>query len=40
MFFAFYYSWKLTLIVIGLTPFLAITGAINMSIVKNLTQKS
>lgn len=38
--FAFYYSWKLTLIVLGLSPLLVITGAINMQILKGMTSKS
>ena len=40
LFLAFYNSWQLTLIVMVLTPLLVITSAINMSMVKNLTQKS
>lgn len=38
--FAFYYSWKLTLIVLALSPFLVISGAVNMSILKSMSQKS
>ena len=38
--FAFYYSWKLTLIVLGLSPLLIVTGAINMAILKGMTAKS
>ena len=37
---AFYYSWKLTLITIGLAPLLVITSSINMALVKSLTAKS
>lgn len=37
---AFYYSWKLTLIVLALTPLIVISGAINMSILKGMSQKS
>lgn len=40
LFLAFYYSWKLTLIVMGLAPLLVVTSAINMTILKGLTQKS
>ena len=40
LFLAFYHSWQLTLIVLALTPLLAITSAINMSMIKNLSQKS
>lgn len=38
--FAFYYSWKLTLIVLALSPLLVITGAINMAVLKGMTAKS
>ena len=37
---AFYYSWKLTLIVIGLAPLMVVTGAINMQVLKGMSQKS
>jgi ABC-type bacteriocin/lantibiotic exporter with double-glycine peptidase domain len=40
LFIAFYYSWKLTLIVIGLSPLLVISGSINMALMKKLTSKS
>jgi ABC-type bacteriocin/lantibiotic exporter with double-glycine peptidase domain len=33
---AFYYSWKLTLIVLGLSPLLVIAGAIDMQVVKSM----
>jgi ABC-type bacteriocin/lantibiotic exporter with double-glycine peptidase domain len=35
--FAFYYSWKLTLIVLALTPLIAISGAINMKVIKGMS---
>jgi ATP-binding cassette subfamily B (MDR/TAP) protein 11 len=35
--FAFYYSWKLTLIVLALSPLLAVSGAINMAIMKSMS---
>ena len=38
--FAFYYSWQLTLIVLALTPFIAVSGAINMKVLKGLSEKS
>ncbi len=38
--FAFYYSWKLTLIVLGLSPLLIVTGAINMAVLKGMSAKS
>jgi ATP-binding cassette subfamily B (MDR/TAP) protein 11 len=34
---AFYYSWKLTLIVLALAPLLIVSGAINMSILKGMS---
>lgn len=37
---AFYYSWQLTLIVLALAPLMAITGSINMSVLKGMSQKS
>lgn len=37
---AFYYSWKLTLIVLGLSPLLMIAGAVNMAIIKRMTSQS
>lgn len=40
MIFAFYYSWKLTLIVLALSPLLVASGAINMKLVKSLSEKS
>lgn len=40
MIFAFYYSWKLTLIVLALSPLLVASGAINMKLVKSLGEKS
>ena len=40
MFLAFYYSWKLTLIVLALAPLLVVTSAINMAFVKSFAQKS
>ncbi len=40
MFFAFYYSWKLTLIVLALSPLLVASGAINMKVVKGMSEKS
>jgi ABC-type bacteriocin/lantibiotic exporter with double-glycine peptidase domain len=38
--FAFYYSWQLTLIVLALTPIIAVSGAINMKVLKGLSEKS
>lgn len=38
--FAFYYSWKLTLIVLALSPLLVVSGAINMAVMKGMSQKS
>jgi len=38
--FAFYHSWQLTLIVLGLSPLIMIAGAINMAVVKRLTSKT
>lgn len=40
LFLAFYYSWKLTLIVLALSPLLVITGAINVSVLKNISKKA
>ena len=40
MIIAFTHSWKLTLVTCGLAPLLVITSAINMALLKNLTQKS
>lgn len=40
MFLAFYNSWKLTLIVLGLAPLLVVTSAINMAFIKSFSQKS
>lgn len=40
LFFAFYHSWRLTLIVLGLSPLLVITGAINMAVLKNISKKA
>jgi ATP-binding cassette subfamily B (MDR/TAP) protein 11 len=37
---AFYYSWQLTLIVLGISPLIAISGAVNMALLKKLTQKT
>ncbi len=37
---AMYHSWKLTLIVLALSPLLAVTGAINMSVLKGISQKA
>jgi ABC-type bacteriocin/lantibiotic exporter with double-glycine peptidase domain len=36
MLFAFYYSWKLTLIVLATTPLLVISGSINMKVIKGM----
>lgn len=40
MIFAFYYSWKLTLIVLALSPIMVVTGAINMAVLKGLSEKA
>ena len=32
---AFYYSWKLTLVIMGFAPFLMFAGSVNMKIFKN-----
>lgn len=40
LFFAFYYFWQLTLVVMALTPLMVITGAINMQVMKGMSQKS
>ena len=40
LFFAFYHSWLLTLIVLGLCPLIMISGAINMKLLKRLTSKT
>lgn len=40
LFLAFYHSWLLTLIVLGLSPLLVVTGAVNMALLKNLTKKA
>lgn len=40
MIIAFVHSWKLTLIVLGLSPLIAISGSINMALVKSMTQKA
>lgn len=37
---ALYYSWQLTLIVLALSPLIAISGAINMAILKKMTHKT
>jgi hypothetical protein len=37
LFFGFYYSWKVTLISIALSPFIAIVGAINMKVIMKFT---
>jgi ABC-type bacteriocin/lantibiotic exporter with double-glycine peptidase domain len=37
---AFYYSWLLTLIVIGISPLIAISGVINMALLKKITVKT
>lgn len=37
---AFYYSWKLTLVVLALSPLLVASGAINMALIKKLSEKS
>lgn len=37
MLLAFYYSWKLTLIVLAISPLLVVTGAINMAVLKGLS---
>lgn len=40
LFIAFFHHWLLTLIVLGLSPFIAISGAINMKKLKNLATQS
>ena len=37
---AFYYSWQLPLIVLALAPLMTVSGAINMSVLKGMSQKS
>ena len=37
LFFGFYYSWKVALISLALSPFIAIVGAINMKIIMKFT---
>jgi len=38
--FGFYYSWKVTLIALALSPLIAIVGSINMKVVMKFTNKS
>ena len=40
LFFGFYYSWKVTLISIALSPLIMVVGALNMKLIMKFTQKS
>lgn len=37
---AFYHSWLLTLIVLGISPLLVLSGAINMAVLKKMSKKA
>ena len=38
--FGLYYSWKVTLISLALSPFIAVVGSLNMKIIMKFTTKS
>ena len=40
LFLAFYHSWLLTLIVLGISPLLVVSGAINMAVLKKMSKKA
>lgn len=40
LFLAFYYSWQLTLVVLGISPMIALCGSIHMKVVKAMHEKS
>ncbi len=38
--FGFYYSWKVTLIALALSPLIGVVGAINMKVIMKFTSMS
>ena len=40
LFFGLYYSWKITLIALALSPLIVVIGSINMKVVLKFTTKS
>lgn len=37
---AFYYNWRLSLVVLGLSPFMTIAGSINMKRMKRFAEQT